>query len=101
MEKNPDHELADNAQFYVADSYYREENFPQAIVEFQRVLDEYTASDKSADAVYRTGMAYLELNDRRNATNYFQKVVDEYPDAEAATLARKRLNELKRTTGRR
>jgi tol-pal system protein YbgF len=92
----PKPELAANARFYVADSYFREENFPQAIVEFQKVLDQYRGSEKSAEALYRIGLAYLELNDEQNAGVYFEKVIKTYPNSDSAVLAGKRLNEMRR-----
>jgi tol-pal system protein YbgF len=92
----PKPELAVNARFYIADSYFREENFPQAIVEFQKVVDQHRDSEKSAEAFYRIGLAYLELNDDQNAVVFLERVVKTYPNSDSAVLARKRLSEMRK-----
>jgi len=44
-------DLASNAQFYVAESYYMEKNYQQAVAEYDKLLTNYPKSFKLAPDV--------------------------------------------------
>ena len=44
LSKYPKSENADNAQFWVGEIYYREKYYAEAIMEYQKVIENYVAS---------------------------------------------------------
>lgn len=89
----PQHDLADNAQYWIGESYYSLELFPRAIYAFQRVITYYPKGNKAPDALLKIGMCYLATKDKEKARATFQKLVAEYPASNAARLAHMELEE--------
>lgn len=87
----PKHELAPHAQFMLAETYEREKRVEEAIREFLRIPELYPTSDRVPDALYRVGLLELERGSETAARQYFQRVVNNYPNTDAAKLARERL----------
>src|SRR5919204_1441426 len=57
-------DLAGNAQFYIADIEYRQGNYPQAIKDYDTVLEQYPGGNKTAAAQLKKGYALLESGQR-------------------------------------
>lgn len=90
----PATELAGNAQFYLGDISYREENFQQAVQEYDRVLEQYPGGNKAAAAQLKKGFALLELGQRDAGIRELNSLVARFPQSPEATQARDRLNKL-------
>ncbi len=90
-------ELAGNAQFYLGEIRYRQEDYRGAIEEYDKVMASYPASFKVAAAQFKKGYALLELNDRDAAVQVLKALIDKYPRTEEARLARERLQRLGET----
>ena len=87
----PDSQLANNAQYWLAESYYVTQKFDIALVEFEKLINNYTTSRKASDALLKVGYCNYELK-RWNAARYaLVKVQTDYPDTTAARLAKQRL----------
>ena len=83
--------LAGNAQFYIGETYYRQNEFERAIQEYDRVFKDYPESNKVAGALLKKGYAQLELNQRDQGVQTLRALVERYPRAEEARWARRRL----------
>ena len=57
----PDSELADNAQYWLAESYYASQQFEQALADFEVVINDYPRSRKVPDALLKMGYCNYEL----------------------------------------
>ena len=90
----PDTELADNAVYWIGESFYRQRKFRQAIEQFNTVLDRYPRSDKVPSAALKKGYAHLELGERSQGVAQLQYVVRQFPGGDEANLAAQRLREL-------
>ena len=86
--KYPKHGLVPRAQYWVGESYYVQRDYPQALVEFKRVLELDPGALAAADAWLRIGMCHANLHQPAPATAAWQRVVREYPRTEAAGKAR-------------
>lgn len=95
----PDSELADNAQYWLAETYYVQREFAAALPEFQKVLDLYPQSDKLADSLLKVGYCNYELKRWDAARTALQQVMRDYPGTTAAQLAVSRLEALEREAG--
>nr|MBN2277167.1 tol-pal system protein YbgF [candidate division Zixibacteria bacterium] len=88
-------ELADNARFWIAESYYSTERFKEAISEFDLLLKDYPNSEKKPATLYKMARSYEELGQKTEARKTFQKLVDEYAGTLEAEQAKEKLKELK------
>lgn len=90
----PDSQLADNAQYWLAESYYVTNKFEDALDQFRVVIDDYPRSRKVPDALLKMGYCNYELQRWTDARAALDRVQAEYPDTTAARLAEQRLKRL-------
>jgi tol-pal system protein YbgF len=83
----PDSELAGNAQYWLAESYYVREQFGDALREFQVVIDRFPRSRKVPDALLKMGYCNYELGNWDQARAALSRVQREFADTTAARLA--------------
>jgi len=95
IKKYPTSSLADNAQFWLAECYYREKDYENAILEYEKVIKNYPEGDKVPDALFKQGMAFLALGDKIDAKLLFNKVIKKYPSSLQAEIAKKKLLSIK------
>lgn len=86
-----DSELADNAQYWLAESHYVTQLFARALGEFEVVITKFPRSRKVPDALLKMGYCNYELEDWAAAREALDRVQAEYPDTTAARLAGQRL----------
>jgi tol-pal system protein YbgF len=91
----PTSPLADNAQYWLAETYYVRSQFDAALPEFRKVLEQYPQSAKLPDALLKVGYCQIELGDNNAARSSLQEVMRQYPDTTAARLASQRLSSLR------
>ncbi len=95
INKYPDSKNADNARFWIADSYYAEKWYEKAILEYQKVLEIYPSSNKTAAARLKQGYSFAELGETANARLILKELIKRHPDSNEAKYARKKLKSLK------
>lgn len=83
----PDSELADNAQYWLAESYYASDQFEQALRDFAAVIDNYPRSRKVPDALLKMGYCNYSLKRWDEARVILTRVQADYPETTAARLA--------------
>jgi len=87
-------DLAGNAQFYLGEVLYRQGNYQQAILAYNRVLDQYPGGNKAAAAQLKKGYALLEAGQRDAAVQELRSLINRFPKSPEATQARDRLTKL-------
>jgi tol-pal system protein YbgF len=90
----PDSQLSDNAQYWLAESYYVTDDFEEALRHFTVVIDDYPRSRKVPDALLKVGYANYELGRWVEARTALSRVPLEHTDTTAARLAEQRLNRM-------
>ncbi len=68
-------------QYEIADTYFRQNNFEQARIEFEGLLKNYPQSERTAEVLFRIACAYALEGARQEAAFVYRRVVDEYPDS--------------------
>jgi tol-pal system protein YbgF len=94
LEAFPETDLADNAVYWIGESYYRQGRFREAVEQFDAVLDRYPRSDKAASAILKKGYSHLQLGENNPGVAQLQRVIREHATSDEADLARQRLREL-------
>jgi tol-pal system protein YbgF len=87
---------ADDAQFYIGESYQLDSKFKEAVGAYDKVIANYPAGDRVPQALYKRGVALSLLGDNDRARESFQQVIRNYPNSEVAVLARQVLDGLNR-----
>ncbi len=95
----PRHDLADNAQYWIGETYYARKDYGAAVREFEAVVTRWPSGNKAPDAMLKLGFSLGQLGEADKARSVLRQVKEHYPDTEAAHLADKRLAELSRTEG--
>ncbi|MGI9222600.1 MAG: tol-pal system protein YbgF [Woeseiaceae bacterium] len=90
----PNSQLADNAQYWLAEASYVTDQFEDALVQFQVVLNSYPRSRKIPDALLKIGYSNYELARWDGARSALQRVSTDFPDSTAARLANQRLTRM-------
>ena len=91
----PSGSYADNAQYWLGETYYITRDFASSVREFERLLGSYPNSGKLTHAMLKIGYAHDELGDRAAAEGALEALVTRYPQSAAAGLARKRLQTIR------
>jgi tol-pal system protein YbgF len=93
----PKSDKADDAQLNIGNALYSAQpgRYREAIEAFQKVIANYPGSDSVAVAYYKMGLAYTELKQLDLARKAFEAVIEKYPTAYEAILAKQRLDGLK------
>jgi tol-pal system protein YbgF len=94
LRQYPQAPLAGNAQYWLGESLYAQQQFEAAIVAFDEVVQKYAKNNKVPAAILKQGFAFGALDDKRNARFFLQQVQRKYPDSPEAEQASKRLQEL-------
>lgn len=94
----PKSDLADNAQFWIGETYYAEKDFEGAILAYEIVIKNYPQSEKLPGAMLKQGMAFLELGDKKTAKVIFERLIEKFPDSKEAEVAKKKKAEVTGTT---
>lgn len=90
----PDSQLADNAQYWLAESYYVTRQFDAALKQFEVVISQYAESRKVPDALLKVGYCNYELGRWEAARKALARVQTEYAETTAARLAGQRLERM-------
>jgi tol-pal system protein YbgF len=90
----PDSQLADNAQYWLAESYYVTQQYDEALGEFEKVINQYPTSRKVPDALLKVGYCNYELERWNEARGALSRVQADYPDTTAARLAEQRIKRM-------
>jgi len=91
----PDSADADNAQFWIGETYYREKWYEKSILEYQKVIEKYPKGNKVPSSLLKQGFAFFNLGDKANARLILTELVKKYPTSNEAKVAQQKLMGLK------
>jgi tol-pal system protein YbgF len=94
IKQYPNHDYADNAQYWLAECFYDRKDYGSALREFQRVVQRFPQGNKTPDALLKVGFCYLALGSMRPAREKLEEVTRAYPKHHASALAAAKLAEL-------
>jgi tol-pal system protein YbgF len=94
LKMHPQSEFADNAQYWIGESYYALKEFDQAILEFDVVRRKYPSGNKVPAALLKQGFAFAELGDKVDARLILQELIARYPQSKEAVMAKEKVKAL-------
>lgn len=94
LELHPHSDYADNALFWIGETYYREGKLDQAALKFAEVEKRYPKGNKVPAALLREARCLERLGQRQAAVMVLRKLIRNWPRAPEAREARSRLKQL-------
>jgi tol-pal system protein YbgF len=95
IENYPQSDLADDARYGLAETYYARKRYAEAGDEYGRVAALTPPSTKASAALLKLGLCYKAQNDLRSARTAWENLIKEFPYSEEAKVAAQRLDEIK------
>lgn len=93
LRRYPESALADNAQYWIGESFYSQREYARAAAEFGEVAEKYPAGDKVPASMLKRAYALLSISRRTEARALLEKLIKLYPNTNEAELAKARLKE--------
>ena len=95
--KWPKDDLAGDAHFALAESYYGQDNCPEALPEYGQLIKNFGKSKSVPLAYVRSGDCFARLKNPEAARLAYEQVVKDYPKSPEAKMAQKGLSGLKKS----
>ncbi len=95
LQQYPSSQYADNAQYWLGESFYTRRKFEMAITEYKTLLSQYPESGKASHAQLKIGYCYHELGQVDFAQGELEDLIAQYPGTSAASLAEERLAQIR------
>jgi hypothetical protein len=94
VDKYPDYPRADEAAYYYAICYYKDENWKKTIEAFRSLIEKYPDSVWAPEAWFHIGKAHARLGNVKQAEKIFRLIIENHPSTEWARYAKKRIRDL-------
>lgn len=88
VDRFPNHELAPDARYYLADILSRDGEMDEALRGFLQVGELYPQAARVPEALYRAAIIYRDRGEAEQARALFTRIVNTWPDSEVAEMAR-------------
>ena len=96
LEAYPNHELAPDAHYALADLMVQENRLEDALSAFQEIPELFPTAERVPESLYRVALIQIELGDEGEAEATLERILNSYPDAAGVTmLAREKLDEIR------
>jgi tol-pal system protein YbgF len=92
----PQDDKADDAAFYIGETFFKQKDFEKAIAEYQKVIDTWPKGDMADDAFLQAGLAALEKGWCVDAGAYLGELVRRFPTSPLVKTARTKLDYVKK-----
>jgi tol-pal system protein YbgF len=95
FDADPRGDLADNALFWIGETYFSAGQYTEAMRFYERVAKEYSDQNKAPDALYKLALAYEKTSDLQLAKKALEDVISRYPYSTPAASAKAELKRIK------
>ncbi len=94
FDTDPAGDLADNALFWIAESYYSAADYANALRHYRRVVNEFREENKAPDALLKIALTQEKTGDLMLARQTLNEVAIRYPYSTAAATAKAELKRI-------
>ena len=88
-------DLADNALFWIGETYFAARDYTNAVRYYMRVVNDYASQNKAPDALFKTAIVQARTGDLSLARRTLQQVIDRYPYSSSASSAKAELERIR------
>lgn len=81
--------------FNIAESYYKEKNYIDAILAYQTFIDSFPKNKKVPICYLKQGLSLINIGRKSAAVYFFETLIDKYPDSGEATIAQRMLKDIR------
>lgn len=93
VKRFPHHDYADNAQYWLGETFYDQKQYREAAEVFRAAVERYPLGNKAPDAMLKLGYCFLALGEAKKGRELLVQVPRTYPRTDAARLAEEKLAE--------
>ncbi len=94
-DSDPGGELADNALYWIGETYFVVGKFVDAMRYYRRIIVDFADQNKAPDAWLKTGLAQVKQGDLVLARKTFEELIAKYPYSTPASTAKHELKRIK------
>jgi tol-pal system protein YbgF len=95
FDAEPSGELADNALYWIGETYFAAGDYSNAMRAYERVTKEYPEQNKAPDAMFKIGLTFVKTGDIGMARKTFEEVIQRYPYSTASSSAKLELKRVR------
>ena len=85
----------DDANFWLAESFYAQGNYIKALEIFENIQSQYPKSEKIMESILKAGFCYYELGNFEKSLTIFKQIITDYPNSSVSRLATEKLNTIR------
>ena len=97
VQRNPQHALAGNAQYWLGETYYARRDYQNAMTAFAEGYKAYKSSPKGPDNLLKLGITLATLGRKPDACAIFARFAQDYP--RATDLQKRRIAQERQKNG--
>jgi len=86
LANHPKHELADNATFWLGETYYTRKNYQEAIRVYYDAYKKYPKGNKAPAVLLKLGMSLATIGEKESACSAYDELAKSHPKASARIL---------------
>lgn len=94
FDADPNGHLADNALFWIGETYFSAGDYPNAMRYYQRVINEFPGENKAPDAMFKLALSYVKTGDVGMARRTLGDCIKKYPYSAPAASAKLELQRI-------
>jgi len=91
LRRHAKHQLADNAMYWIGETWYAQAMWIKAAGVFHKVVRRYQTGNKVPDAMLKMALCYAKLGERSDSQAVLRELIRRFPATSAADLARRKL----------
>jgi len=91
LKRYPKSAIGDSAQFWVGEIFYRQKWYEKAILEYQKVIENYPKGNKVQASLLKQGFSFFNLGDKSNGKLILKELINKYPNSNEAKIAKQKL----------
>jgi tol-pal system protein YbgF len=96
LKEYPNDELSDNAQFWIAETYYWDKDYEGAILAYELLFKKYPKSPKIPSGLLKQGLSFIEIGDNKTGKIILEQLIERYPGSNEARIAKKNIEDIKK-----
>jgi tol-pal system protein YbgF len=83
----PEHKLVSNAFFWQGEAHYQMQDFDNAMLKYNKVIEKYAESSKYPPALLKAGLSCFALNKNKEGELRLKELIEKFPDRAEAKRA--------------